>query len=139
MVGLASPAAPEGVANWWPLLLTAALGAFAGDKRAVSVILAARFIPVGRVAVNLGAGAAGYLRKSFAAITAFSSLMWAGYTVGIRAVAGTWIVDNPLLGAGAACVAAVVAGLALDRCVRTARSRRGGPEVLPMARRRPHA
>ncbi|WP_170133180.1 DedA family protein [Arthrobacter livingstonensis] len=88
------------------------------DQRGLSVILTARFIPVGRVAVSLSAGAAGFPRKRFAAITALSSLLWAGYTVGIGALAGAWIKDNALLGAAVATVVAIVVGLGLERLAR---------------------
>ncbi|RAN69516.1 hypothetical protein B5P43_35880 [Bacillus sp. SRB_336] len=155
VMGLAAAAVPQGIAAWLPLLLAAAIGAFAGDnmayamgrgmgasrfgwmhrprmqrslarmrleldRRAVSVLFVARFIPGGRTAVNLSAGAVGYPRRRFVPISALSSLMWAGYTVGIGALAGTWLRDNPLLGAAAAVVLAGVIGLGVERLVRLA-------------------
>lgn len=91
-------------------------------QRGLPVILTARFIPMGRVAVSLSAGAAGFPRKRFAAITALSSLLWAGYTVGIGAFAGAWVRDNGLLGAAVATVVAVVVGLGLERLARAVRT-----------------
>ncbi|MHA7280359.1 DedA family protein [Arthrobacter sp. MDT2-2] len=90
----------------------------AGDelaKRAASLILVARFIPIGRVAVNLTAGATGYPRRRFVALTALSGTVWAGYSVGIGAVAGTWFQHNHLLGVAVAVGIAVGIGILVDR------------------------
>lgn len=94
------------------------------DRRAVSMILVARFIPIGRVAVNLTAGAIGYPRRGFVAISALSAGMWAAYTVGIGALAGSWFSANPLLGMVAAVVLAGVLGLIVDRVSRLPRARK---------------
>ena len=85
------------------------------DHRGASLILAARFVPIGRVAVNLTAGATLYARKRFVPVAALSGLAWAVYTVGIGALAGTWFRENQLLGMAAALVLAAVIGLIVDR------------------------
>lgn len=87
------------------------------SKRAASLILVARFIPIGRVAVNLTAGATGYSRRRFVALTALSGTVWAGYSVGIGAVAGTWFEHNHLLGVAVAVGIAVGIGFAVDRVI----------------------
>lgn len=87
------------------------------SKRAASLILVARFIPIGRVAVNLTAGATGYSRRRFVALTALSGTVWAGYSVGIGAIAGTWFEDNHLLGVAVAVGIAVVIGVIVDRVI----------------------
>ena len=56
------------------------------EKRAVSLVLIARFIPVGRV-VEPTAGATGYPRRMFVALTGMSALLWAAYSVAIGALA----------------------------------------------------
>ncbi|MHA7180783.1 DedA family protein [Arthrobacter sp. MDB2-24] len=84
-------------------------------KRAASLILVGRFIPIGRVAVNLTAGATGYPRRRFVALTALSGTVWAGYSVGIGAIAGTWFQHNHLLGVAVAVGIAVVIGVLVDR------------------------
>ncbi len=86
-------------------------------RRAASLILVARFIPIGRVAVNLTAGATGCSRRRFVALTALSGVVWAGYSVGIGAVAGTWFQHNHLLGVAVAVGIAVVIGLVMDRVI----------------------
>ncbi len=86
-------------------------------KRAASLILVARFIPIGRVAVNLTAGATGYSQRRFVALTALSGAVWAGYSVAIGAVAGTWFQHNHLLGVAVAIAIAVVLGFVVDRVI----------------------
>lgn len=86
-------------------------------RRAASLILVARFVPIGRVAVNLTAGATGYSRRRFVALTALSGIAWAGYSVGIGAIAGTWFQQNHLLGVVVAIAIAVVIGFVVDRLI----------------------
>lgn len=87
------------------------------DKRAVSLILIARFIPIGRVVVNLTAGATGFPRRAFVALTTLSAVVWAGYSVAIGALAGAWFKDNHLLGVVVAVAVAMLLGLAIDRVI----------------------
>jgi len=87
------------------------------EKRAASLILVARFIPIGRVAVNLTAGATGYSRRRFVLLTALSGVVWAGYSVAIGVVAGSWFEDNHLLGVVVAVAIAIVLGLIVDRII----------------------
>lgn len=84
------------------------------ERQGTTMILTARFIPVGRVAVNVAAGASGFSAKKFAATAGLASLLWSGYTVGIGALAGNWFRENPLLGIVAAIVVAAGLGLAFD-------------------------
>lgn len=96
-------------------------------KRAVSLILVARFVPFGRVAVNLTAGATGYPRRRFIALTGFSAVAWGSYSVGIGALAGAWFEDNHLLGVMVAIAVAVVLGFIVDRIISAVR----GPVTVP--------
>ena len=80
-----------------------------------AVILTARFVPVGRVVVNVLAGASGLSRRRFVTLSAISGLAWAGYSVLIGIAAGAWMHDNPVLGAGVAIVAALAVGIVIDR------------------------
>jgi membrane-associated protein len=84
------------------------------ERRPAAVILTARFIPVGRVVVNVLAGANGFSRRRFLALTAVSGVAWATYSILIGIVAGTWIHDNPLLGIGIAVGIALVIGVLVD-------------------------
>ena len=85
------------------------------DRRPAAVILTARFIPVGRVAVNVLAGASGFPRRRFLTLTAVSGGAWTAYSLLIGIVAGSWIHNNALLGVGAAVATASVVGLLVDR------------------------
>ncbi len=87
------------------------------EKRAASLLLVARFIPIGRVAVNLTAGATGYSRRRFVALTALAGVAWAVYSVGIGALAGAWFAHNHLLGVIVAVTVAVVLGVLVDRVI----------------------
>jgi membrane protein DedA with SNARE-associated domain len=97
--------------------------------RGVSFILTARFVPVGRVAVNMTAGAVHYPRRRFVPIVGLSAALWAGYGVAIGAFSGRWFQDNPVLAVVVGIVAGLLLGLVLDSVVR----RTAG---VPAARRR---
>ena len=85
------------------------------DRRGALVVLTARYVPLGRVAVNLTAGATGFAPRRFVGLAALAAATWAVWSVGIGALAGHWLHGNPLLGSAA--------------------RRRAGPR--PRARRRP--
>lgn len=93
-------------------------------ERPASVILTARFIPVGRVAVNVVAGSTGFPHRRFLPLTAVSGLAWAGFSVLIGILAGAWMHDRPLLGAAIGMVTAVGLGLLLDAATRGLSRRR---------------
>ena len=92
------------------------------DKRAATLILTARYIPVGRVAVNVTAGATRFPYRRFLPLAVLAAISWAAYNIGIGVVAGSWVRDNPLLGAGAAIVFALVVGVAIDKILAHRRS-----------------
>lgn len=85
--------------------------------RPVSLILVARFVPIGRVAVNLVAGATKYSHRRFIFLTCFSSVGWASYSVLIGVLAGQWFEKNHLLGMVIAVAVAMGLGVAIDRVV----------------------
>lgn len=106
------------------------------QKRGVMVILTGRFIPVGRVAVNMTAGATGYPRRSFVPLTIIGGIGWALYSIGIGVLAGHWVADNPLLGTVVAIAVAMVVGAAVDfiRGRLAARAERATPSVTSHGR-----
>jgi membrane protein DedA with SNARE-associated domain len=99
------------------------------NSRPVSMVLVARFIPGARVAVNLTAGASGYPRGKFVAVSTLSATLWAGYSVAIGALAGGWFRENPLWGFIAAIVAAGLLGLVLDKVSGMVRARKRRPSA----------
>jgi membrane-associated protein len=108
------------------------------DRRPLAVIITARFIPVGRVAVNVLAGASGFSRHRFVALSAVSAIAWASYSTVIGLIAGSWIHDNPFLGVVIAVAFALTIGFTIDR-VDQIRSRpratptRGASKTTPTA------
>jgi membrane protein DedA with SNARE-associated domain len=90
------------------------------DRRGALLILGARYIPVGRVAVNMTAGATGYNHRKFVLYSVVAGISWALYSVGIGALAGQWFHDHTLLAAGLAIVLALLLGLALDHGIKLA-------------------
>jgi membrane-associated protein len=99
------------------------------DHRAALLILTARYVPVGRVAVNLTAGATGFGYRRFVPLAALAALTWSGYSVLIGVVAGQWAADHPLYGAAVAVTIAVALGLGIDRGLARWRRRRSAADL----------
>ncbi|MDR1634220.1 MAG: VTT domain-containing protein [Bifidobacteriaceae bacterium] len=78
-------------------------------RGAAPLLMVGRFIPVGRVAVNLTAGTIRYPYRRFLLIDSVAALFWSAYAVGIGYLAGHATGDNPLLG--------VVVGVAFSATV----------------------
>ena len=93
------------------------------DKRAASLILTARFIPVGRVAVNVTAGATRFRYRRFAPLAVIAATAWATYCVLVGLLAGSWVKDQPLLGAAGAIVFALLVGVVIDKLLARHRKR----------------
>ncbi|WP_253905068.1 DedA family protein [Arthrobacter sp. H14] len=88
------------------------------DKRGAMLIMIARYIPVGRIAVNMTAGATGFRRARFFWFTVIAGCSWSLYSVGIGVLAGHWVKDNALLGVGLAVGIALTIGLIVDQVSR---------------------
>jgi membrane protein DedA with SNARE-associated domain len=86
--------------------------------RGSSFILAARYIPIGRVAVNMTAGALGYPRRRFVGLTALAAVTWAIYGTLVGAGAGLWLEKHPVIAVVAGVVVGTVAGVAIDWVLR---------------------
>jgi membrane protein DedA with SNARE-associated domain len=107
------------------------------ERRGASLILIARYIPVGRVAVNITAGATGYPRRRFLPLAALAAVAWAVYSVAIGVLAGHWLGENPLLGVAVGVAIAVLLGLIVDRLIALRRrriSRAASPSPGPRER-----
>ncbi|QZN87635.1 DedA family protein [Cellulomonas sp. C5510] len=88
------------------------------EHRGSSFILAARYIPVGRVAVNMTAGALGYPRRRFVGLTALAAVTWAGYGTAVGVGAGMWLESHPLIAVVAGVVVGTLVGVAIDWVLR---------------------
>jgi membrane-associated protein len=87
-------------------------------RRGASVVLAARYIPVGRVAMNMTAGAVRYKRGRFVGLDAIASLTWALYSTGIGIGAGEWFKGHPLGAIVVGLLGGMLIGLVLDWSLR---------------------
>jgi membrane protein DedA with SNARE-associated domain len=88
------------------------------ERRGALIIVVGRWVPVGRAAVNLTAGATGYPRPRFAAFTVLSAGLWAAWSVGVGSLAGRWVDDNALLASALGVAIALVVALLLERLTR---------------------
>ncbi|WP_456844716.1 DedA family protein [Cellulomonas sp. P5_C6] len=82
-------------------------------NRGAAFIIAARYIPIGRVAVNMTAGAVHYSRRRFMGLTAIAAITWGCYSTLIGVGAGAWLGSHTI----AAVAVGVVGGLAIGVCV----------------------
>lgn len=87
-------------------------------QRGGVIIVVARYIPIGRVAVNLTAGATAYPRHRFMGFTVLSGVTWAAWSVALGTLAGGWVEDNPLLASVVGIALAFVVGLVVERLAR---------------------
>ena len=85
------------------------------DHRAAAVLLTARFVPFGRVAVNLTAGATGFGYRRFLGLTAVAGVCWSVYTCVVGALFGAWLGGNPVLAVAVSVVVALSLGVVVDR------------------------
>ncbi|MFS0912855.1 DedA family protein [Microbacterium sp. 179-I 3D2 NHS] len=95
------------------------------DRRSAALILGARYVPVGRVAVNMSAGALGFAWRRFLPLSLIAGASWSALSLIIGLVAGSWVKDQPLLSAGIGIVIALAIGVTIDRA--TAIRRRRSP------------
>lgn len=88
------------------------------DRRGALLIFAARYIPVGRIAVNMTAGASGFPARRFVPLSMLAGLAWATYSALFGVVAGQWLHDQPLLAMLLAIVTAAAVGFIVDLILR---------------------
>lgn len=88
------------------------------EHRGTLYIIAARFIPMGRVAVNLSAGALGFPRRRFMAVDAVATSIWSAWGILIGTAAASLLGGNLLLSIAAGIAGGVVLGLAVDKAMR---------------------
>ncbi|WP_270365453.1 DedA family protein [Microbacterium algeriense] len=99
------------------------------DRRSATLILGARYIPVGRVAVNMTAGGLGFPWRRFVPLSLVAGLSWSAFSLVIGLLAGAWIKDQPLLSAGLGIVVALVIGVVIDRIAAARRRREPAPQL----------
>lgn len=87
-------------------------------RRGGMIIIACRYIPGGRQIVNLTAGAMEFPRLRFMFFDSIAVVSWAAYNVGIGALAGNWVKEQPLLAVVVALVLALVLGWVAEQAAR---------------------
>ncbi|ATG52337.1 hypothetical protein CFK38_13015 [Brachybacterium vulturis] len=87
------------------------------QKRALVFLMTARYIPFGRTAVNLVAGAVHYPHRNFWPRSLLSTFVWAVYSCAIGAIAGAWFDDHSLVAITVALFAALVMALVIERLI----------------------
>ena len=168
LVAIAAIAATSGQPVLAGVLVSAALGAVAGDsvaywigrrigltrlarskrpriaaafafaerqmqRRSASLILVGRYIPVGRVAVNMTAGATKLPYRRFLAISSIAGAAWSATSIGI-ALAASSVLHEPLVAALVSMVVAAGLGIAVDRVlgsISRRRDARQAPRTTP--------
>ncbi|MFS0854202.1 DedA family protein [Microbacterium sp. 179-I 3D4 NHS] len=100
------------------------------DERSASLILGARYVPVGRVAVNMSAGMLQFPWRRFLPLSLVAGASWSALSLAIGVLAGSWVADQPMLGAGIGVALALTIGVVIDRF---ARIRRGRAEATRLA------
>ena len=101
------------------------------EHRGTLYIIAARFIPMGRVAVNLSAGALRFPRRRFMAVDAVATSIWAAWGILIGTAAASLLGDNLLLSIAAGITGGIVLGFAVDKVMRLLGL--SAPELPPLA------
>ncbi|QAY70120.1 DedA family protein [Xylanimonas protaetiae] len=94
-------------------------------RRGASFIIAARYIPIGRVAVNMTAGAVRYPLRRFMGYSAIAAVVWGFYAIAVGLTASVWLHEYPLLAMAVGIAVGVVLGLLLDRVLHLLLHRRG--------------
>ncbi|MCA5892435.1 VTT domain-containing protein [Isoptericola sp. NEAU-Y5] len=103
------------------------------ERRGASVVLGARFVPVGRMAVNVTAGTVGFSRRRFMVLSAAASVAWSLWSVLLGVLAADQLGDRPLLAVAVGVAVGTVVGLVVDRAVSVwgARRRRRAAPAAP--------
>lgn len=97
-------------------------------ERGAAFIIAARYVPVGRVAVNMTAGTVGFSRLRFSVLAVIAAISWSAYSVALGIGAGVWLGETPILAVVVGVAAGLLLGLAIDPVIqRLTRSRGGRP------------
>lgn len=85
------------------------------ENRSAALILGARYIPVGRVAVNMTAGAVRFPWRRFLPLSVVAGASWSALSMAIGLLAGQWIQDQPFISAAVGIIVALLIGVVIDR------------------------
>lgn len=102
-------------------------------ERGAVFIIAARYIPVGRVAVNMTAGGLRYPRGRFTVLVAIAAVSWASYTVLLGSTAGVLFGSTPWLAVFVGVAGGVLIGMVADPLLTRLGRRMGWITLTPEA------
>ncbi|WP_307802375.1 DedA family protein [Cellulomonas fengjieae] len=88
------------------------------SHRGAAFIIAARYIPIGRVAVNMTAGAVHYSRRRFMGLTGIAAITWGAYSSLIGIGAGAWLHDHTLIAVAVGVIGGLAIGVIVDWALR---------------------
>ncbi len=94
------------------------------ERRGGTAVLAARYVPVGRVAVNVAAGAVGYPVRRFVGFAALAAVSWALWSVLLGVAAGALLHDLPLVAVAVGVGLGTALGVLIDAVAARRRARR---------------
>lgn len=94
-------------------------------RKPATVIVAARYIPGGRVAVNFTAGRMVFPMKAFVFFDAIAAVTWAIYSCLIGLGAGAWLKGHPVYAVMIGVTGGVLIGFVVDAVLRRILARRG--------------
>lgn len=103
------------------------------SERGAAFIISARYVPVGRVAVNMTAGAVGYSRRRFTGLAVIAAISWSLYSVMLGIGAGVWLGHEPLLAVLVGVAGGMLIGVTIDAVLRWISRSRGGRRRLTEA------
>lgn len=86
-------------------------------RRGTVLIISARFVPIGRIAVNMTAGATAFPRKRFMVVDAIAVVLWAGYSALMGLGVGHALHEHPLIAVVVGVVGGVLLGMIVDRII----------------------
>ncbi|WP_307365507.1 DedA family protein [Microbacterium sp. W4I4] len=99
------------------------------ERGGAGLILGARYVPVGRVAVNMTAGAVHYPWRRFLPLSVISGFTWAAYSIVIGMIAGNWLKGSPFLSVVIGIAIALAIGIVIDRVIAWRRRTREARET----------
>jgi membrane-associated protein len=88
------------------------------QRRGGAFILSARYVPIGRVAVNMTAGAVGFGFRRFAGFAAVAAVTWSIYSVLLGVGAGAVLHDHPIIAVVVGVLVGVLMGTVIDLLMR---------------------
>ncbi|MBZ2197770.1 DedA family protein [Occultella gossypii] len=88
------------------------------QRRGGAFILSARYIPIGRVAVNMTAGAVGFGFRRFVGFAALAAVTWSIYSVLLGVGAGAVLHDHPVIAVVVGVLVGLLMGTIIDLVMR---------------------